>query len=112
MSKSDTINLTIDLTITKRWAPVFMGFLDKLYDNSKNGHSSLVAFYADGDGDFGFKANIPPEENPDLLREFGFKNYEDKLVVDREKALGKPIAKDVDCPALWCDKVEEVYDAG
>ena len=52
------------------------------------------------------------EENPDLLREFGFKNYEGRLVVDREKALGKPVAKDVDCPALWCDKVEEVYDAG
>jgi hypothetical protein len=111
MSKSDTINLQMNITISKRWVPTFIGFINKLAHNSRNGHSSLIGFYADGDGDFGFKANIPVNENQELLRDFGCDSWTGERVVDSEKAIGKPVAKDVECPALWCHKVEEVYDA-
>lgn len=111
MSKSDRIKIQMDVEITKRWIPAFIGFINKISHNSRIGHSSLVAFYADGDGDFGFKATIPESENQELVKEFGHNSWDGKLTIDCDKAIGNPVCKDVECPALWCEKIEEVYDA-
>lgn len=112
MGKTDTVDLHVDLLISKRWVPAFVGFLSKLQKNSTDGHSSLVGFFADGDGDFNFQAHILPSENKKFMDEFGRTNYRGERVVDRDKAIGKPVCKNVDVPNLYCLKVEEVYDAG
>lgn len=108
----DAIDLQLKIRISKRWVPAFIGFINKLQRNSDIGHSSVVAFYADGDGDFGFKALIPWNENPELMRDFGFDNWEGRRVVDQEKAVGKPVCKDLEVPNAYFNKIEEVYDAG
>ena len=108
----DAIDLQLNIRISKRWVPTFIGFINKLQHNSDIGHSSVIAFYADGDGDFGFEANIPVNENSELLKDFGFDNYEGRRVVDQEKAIGKPVCKDLEVPDAYFNKIEEVFDAG
>lgn len=51
------IKLTLDVEIEERWLPEFAAFLQCCQVNSKIGHSSWVGLYADGDGDFYFRAN-------------------------------------------------------
>lgn len=43
---------TIDCEMSERWVNDFCSFLRQLEYNGNIGHSSLVGFYADGDGDF------------------------------------------------------------
>lgn len=49
---------TIDCEMSERWVNDFCSFLKYLEHNGKIGHSSLVGFYADGDGDFRPTFNI------------------------------------------------------
>ena len=42
----------IEVTMEERWVDDFCSFLKYLQRNGSLGHSSLVGFYADGDGDF------------------------------------------------------------
>ena len=113
----DTINLTININIKKRWIPTFLGFLNKLRHNSSVGHSSLVAFYADGDGDFRFKVDMPIKDNKEFLQAFSMENYKGEKVNlnDLDNATEGPVVKDVDCycPTWgWARRIEEIYDAG
>lgn len=48
------VEVSMKFKIHKRWYKQFMGFLDQLECNSAIGHSSMIGFYADGDGDFRF----------------------------------------------------------
>lgn len=57
-------NFSIDVKLEERWIPYFCSFLKKLEDNSNAGHSSIIGFYADGDGDF--RAKFKPRVDYDL----------------------------------------------
>lgn len=43
---------TIKVTMNKRWIDDFCSMLNWMQSCGNLGHSSLVEFYADGDGDF------------------------------------------------------------
>jgi hypothetical protein len=53
-----TKRFTIDCELPERWVNDFCSFLKQLERNGKIGHSSLIGFYADGDGDFRPKFSI------------------------------------------------------
>ena len=101
------VNLTLNVTITKRWVPTFLGFLNKICHNSDIGHSSVVAFYADGDGDFRFKVDLPTEKNKEFIREFDIDNYEGTKKIDFVKITDRPILG-----RSVSNRIEEMYDAG
>lgn len=48
----------IECEVPERWVDYFCSFLKHLERNGNIGHSALVGFYADGDGDFRPKFNI------------------------------------------------------
>ena len=50
MSKNVTIN--IKATMSERWVNDFCSMLNWMESCGNLGHSSIVGFYADGDGDF------------------------------------------------------------
>ena len=56
-------NFTINCTMKDRWIDEFCSFLKYMEHNGSIGHSSLVGFYADGDGDFRPKFDINIEYN-------------------------------------------------
>lgn len=55
----NTRKFVIECEIPERWVDDFCSFIKNLEYNGKIGHSSLIGFYADGDGDFrpSFKIN-------------------------------------------------------
>ena len=53
-----TKRFTIDCEMSERWVNDFCSFLRQLERNGNIGHSSLIGFYADGDGDFRPKFSI------------------------------------------------------
>ena len=46
------VTFNIQVTMEERWVDDFCSMLYKMYMNGAIGHSSLIGFYADGDGDF------------------------------------------------------------
>ena len=44
--------ITFTATMEERWVDHFCSMLKYMEDMGKIGHSSIVGFYADGDGDF------------------------------------------------------------
>lgn len=56
--KYDKRKFTIKAEIDERWVDDFCTFLYELEHNGNIGHSSLIGFYADGDGDFRPKFKI------------------------------------------------------
>lgn len=44
--------ITITVEMNERWISLFYSFLKAMENNGKLGHSGLLGFYADGDGDF------------------------------------------------------------
>lgn len=79
------VTFNVECTMPKRWVPYFLGFLHKLQYNGNIGHSSIIGFMADGDGDF----------NPKFKTDLSLKDYY--------------IAN----PSISSDKTcEYVYDAG
>ena len=53
----------IKAEIDERWVDDFCTFLYELEHNGEIGHSSLIGFYADGDGDFQPKFKIKTNHN-------------------------------------------------
>ena len=51
----------IHVNMEERWIPYFQSFLRYMQGMGSVGHSALVGFYADGDGDFNpkFEFDIP-----------------------------------------------------
>ena len=111
MAEDDSITFDVKFTIKKRWVPVFLAFLNKLFQNSMLGRSSMVGFYADGEEDFKFKASIGDEGLENIKKEYGMVNWDGKTIVDTERAYAKPVAKNVFIPGFYCHEIEEVYDA-
>lgn len=85
-------NLKITVEIEERWVPYFCSFLKKMEYNGNIGHSALLGFYSDGDGDFRPKFKIN-------------KNYEKVDSLTRSSYKTK---------TEWNSKnnCEEIYDAG
>ena len=44
--------ITITVEMNERWISPFCSFLKAMENNGKLGHSGLLGFYVDGDGDF------------------------------------------------------------
>lgn len=50
---------TITATMGERWVPHFLGMLKIMQANGSVGHSEVVSFFSDGDGDFHPKFEWP-----------------------------------------------------
>lgn len=50
MDKEKTFNIKV--TMKERWIPYFCSMLLEMQRNGKIGHSGIIGFYSDGDGDF------------------------------------------------------------
>lgn len=61
MNMEKTFN--IEITMNERWVDDFCSFLKYMESCGNSGHSCIVGFYADGDGDFRPKFNINIEYN-------------------------------------------------
>ena len=48
----DTVTITIKATMKERWVDDFLSFLRYMETCGNLGHSAVLGFYADGDGDF------------------------------------------------------------
>jgi hypothetical protein len=46
------VTFTIKATMEERWVNHFLNFLKRMELDGAVGHSELIGFYADGDGDF------------------------------------------------------------
>ena len=49
---NDKVTLNITVTMKERWVDDFLSFLQYMETCGNLGHSALLGFYADGDGDF------------------------------------------------------------
>lgn len=67
----------IKVTMEERWVNSFCSMLEKMAKNGRIGHSSLIGFYADGDGDFRPEFEIDTE-------------YESVAGIPGEKVFKKP----------------------
>lgn len=45
-------------SMEERWIPYFFGMLERMEHNGNIGHSEMLAFFSDGDGDFHPKFNL------------------------------------------------------
>ena len=59
---------SIDCEVPERWVDYFCSFLKHLECNGSIGHSALVGFYADGDGDFRPKFNIQTKYEKTIIK--------------------------------------------
>lgn len=61
---------TIECEVPERWVNDFCTMLNWMQSCGNLGHSSMVGFYADGDGDFRpkFKINTEWEKTPGIWR--------------------------------------------
>lgn len=50
MDKEKTFNIKV--TMKERWIPYFCSMLLEMQRNGDIGHSGIIGFYSDGDGDF------------------------------------------------------------
>lgn len=71
------VTFNIQVTMKERWVNDFCSMLKYMETSGAIGHSSLVGFYADGDGDF--------RPHFDIDREF-----DKKEGIPRERINGKP----------------------
>jgi len=62
-NKYDKRKFIVKAEIDERWVDEFCTFLEELEHNGNIGHSSLIGFYADGDGDFRPKFKIKTNHN-------------------------------------------------
>lgn len=75
---------TVECTMEERWVPEFYAFLNRMQQDGVLGHSELLGFYSDGDGDFRpkFKFSISPPEGPIPIytKEDTIERYRDSAV--------------------------------
>lgn len=48
----NTVMFNITCTMNKRWVNQFCSFLKQMEKNGRNGHTEVLSFMSDGDGDF------------------------------------------------------------
>lgn len=64
MAKQVTFN--IECTMSERWVNDFCSLLRRMERDGSMGHSEIIGFYSDGDGDFRPKFSIAAEYEPQL----------------------------------------------
>lgn len=75
INEDDTVEFNITCTMKSRWVNQFCSFLKQMENNGNIGHSEIVSFMSDGDGDFRPRFKIGCDfENEAPYR----KNYETK----------------------------------
>ena len=57
----DNVKFTIECEMRQRWVNDFCSMLKYMESCGSAGHSAVIAFYSDGDGDFRPKFNINTE---------------------------------------------------
>ena len=71
------VTFTIEVTMRERWVDDFCSMLKYMEGCGRGGHSALVGFYADGDGDF----------RPQFVID---RPFEQKMGIPEEHILAKP----------------------
>lgn len=68
----------ICVTMDERWIPHFQSFLKYMEGMGTMGHSAMIGFYADGDGDFRpkFTFDIPTQKVEGICRKSLIENHE------------------------------------
>ena len=58
--ENDNVEFVIKCKMKERWVPYFLAMLKRMQSNGNAGHTAILAFYDDGDGDFRpeFKSNV------------------------------------------------------
>ena len=69
----DESEFTIKVSMKNRWVPQFLSFLKRMEFNGMAGHSEIIGFYSDGDGDFRPKFEF---------RDLDFEEVESKSTTD------------------------------
>ena len=102
------VEFSVKFKIHKRWYKQFIGFLQRLQDDSQVGHSEMVGFYSDGDGDFRFRWTPADETWMDAEKKVDeyFKTHRPDLIDHCCNSTKKHIPKNDDCT------VEVFFDAG
>ena len=59
---SKKVKFTVECEMEERWKDYFLSFLKTMEFFGQAGHSELLGFYSDGDGDFRPKFNIKDTE--------------------------------------------------
>lgn len=67
----DDVTFTVTATMRKRWVPQFLGLLEAMRINGSVGHSEMLRFFSDGDGDFHPKFVIDSDIQPAPPRDCG-----------------------------------------
>lgn len=74
------VELNIKVTMNERWVDDFCSMLKWMESCGNLGHSSVVAFYSDGDGDFRPKFEFDREFN----KKDGYRSSNDKELPEIE----------------------------
>ena len=77
---SKPVELNIKVTLNERWVDDFCSMLKWMESCGNLGHSSVVAFYSDGDGDFRPKFEFDREFN----NKEGYRSSNDKKLPEIE----------------------------
>ena len=74
----------IEVTIPERWVNDFCTMLDYMQKCGQAGHTSTVALYADGDGDFRptFKIDTEWEPTEGIWRKDGYLTHPPEVLFD------------------------------
>ena len=106
----EVVEIGLKFKIRPRWYKQFIGFLQELENDSVMGHSALVGFFADGDGDFGFRWTFSDDSESKSATEKVKKYFDDREYYQKSHANsydGIP-ARDIDDG----HKPEILFDAG
>lgn len=84
------VTFNVTCTMPERWADAFCSMLSMMEKNGNIGHSSIIGFYSDGDGDYRPKFQIDREYHE------GYCCRKEKLI-DEEKMPRPEVLFDADC---------------
>jgi len=82
--KFERMTVNIKATMPRMWMQAFLSMIKEMENNGLNGHSEIMAFHCDGDGNFNPKFELDTDFN---LREDGTPERtikKDKLAIDIE----------------------------
>ena len=71
----DKVTFTMSCTMSKRWAPYFVAMLNRMEQNGVHGHSEIISFMSDGDGDFRPKFKLVDCDSTDQRILYGIAPY-------------------------------------
>ena len=83
-NSDEEITFNVKCTMKSRWIPQFISFLHYMQSMGEVGHSAIVGFYSDGDGDFrpDFHADLEVAIEYPTWDEERTKRYHPEVVFD------------------------------